>query len=195
MLPAVLFSIGSSAMSWRPAQDALGSLAKQLVAVQHDAAGAAGVLALRGEMAEGALDALVGNPERRPIEIADVALLRGDRHLDQQAEDAFGLVRVEVEFGGDCAHSRQQLLLAQLVPEREGSRDLGAGDFPRQLDASAKAAQQVAVNLLQLLAYRLEIGRQVMLGGFGHHVLGFRGSGGRGRGVYGASPGAAGSPP
>ena len=48
-----------------------------------------------------------------------------------------------------------------------------------------KAAQQVAVNLLQLLAYRLEIGRLVMLGGFGHHVLGFRGSGGRGRGVYG----------
>ena len=118
-----------------------GGGADGLVAGEHHAALLILVVALRGEMAVRAFDPLVGDAQRRRLQVADVGVLAGDRHLENQPVQPFDLVRVEVALGRQVADAQEELFLALLVAERKRIVDLVDRDLLRQRHAPAEHAR------------------------------------------------------
>ena len=91
--------------------------------------GAIGVTPLGRQVTVGSLDSLIRHAKRRGVEIADVGLLVGDRHLHDQPVQALDGVSIEAELDRDMPHPLQHLILPLLVAERERRFELGGGRF------------------------------------------------------------------
>ena len=157
MLPAVGVLDRQQGQVGRAGADRVGGGAQGLVAGQQRALLASGVAALGGEVAVGALDALVGDAQRRLARATDVGLLVRDRHLEDHPVEPLGLMGVEPLGHGRLPDPLQDLLLARRVAKGEGAVELGRDHPLDQVHAPAQRREDLVVDLLDALADRLQL--------------------------------------
>ena len=137
----------------------LGGGAEGLEPLEQHALGEPGVAALGGEMAVGPLDSLVGHPQGRRRQRADVGLLVGHRHLEQHPVEPLHLMGVEPALHGRVAHPLEDLVLAQRIAERRSREQLGRRHLLDQVHAPAQMVEDLVVDLLDRFAQGLEVWR------------------------------------
>ena len=159
MLPAVVFSIGSSARSATPVEHRVGRGAERVVPGEQRAARATTVAPLRREVAVAALDALVRDPQRRIAPRRARRLLVRDRHVHDHAVQPLDLVRIEARPRSRArAAAQEQPLLALAVAERARGRELRRRDLLDDAQPLGEERDDLAIDRFDAVAERREIG-------------------------------------
>ena len=135
----------------------LRGAAEGLAAGEEHAAGAAGILTLRREVAVRALRPLIGDAQRGGLEGAHERLLVRDGHVQDDAIEPLDLVRIEPLLHRRLAQAQQQPVLARRVAERPGAAELRLGDAFDQVHSLAQQPQQPMVDPFERLAQPLQV--------------------------------------
>jgi hypothetical protein len=176
MLPAVVFSIGSSARSASPERTDSAARRKVSQPGEQHSARASGILPLRREMAVRAFRPLVGDAQRRGLQRPNESLLVGDRHVEDDAIEPLHLVRIEPFVDRQLAQPDEQPVLARRIAEGPGAAELRFRHPLDQIHAFPQETQQAMVDAFDRFAQRLQIGRPDRLGWLlVHPALRFRG--------------------
>ena len=109
-------------------------------------------------MAVRTLDPLVGDTERGGLQLADVGVLPGDRHVHDLAIEPLDLVSVETELGRQVAHALEHLFFALRIAERRSGIEFGVSDLLDQRHPLFESREDPTVDRFDGLADGLEIG-------------------------------------